>query len=363
MVASTRSLGRLLAPILAASAVCLSACGSGATGGEDQKAAAKYDSMSVSELADAAAREGSLTFYTTFADDELRPLAAAFNKRYPKVKLNALRLGAEDLPPRVLTEQRGGKHTADLVSGESTQLAQLLNMGALAPYTPKELPKLPTGLSLPAGYRGIAYATTTVIAYNPKTLKQKGLSAPTSWESLTEPGWRGQFSVDPNATNWYDSLIVAMGHDKALNLVKRLGANKPVLAESHTQSVTQVQSGEPAAAASAYGYKAASLKKATPGTLEFVNTKPMSASLNLLDVVKNAPHPAAARLFENWILSRPGQQAVVDDTGHQSIRTDVKNDPTVWDPERWKPAYCRAVLSSSDYNKEVKEMKSALHAP
>ena len=51
--------------------------------------------------------------------------------------------------------------------------------------------------------------------------------------------------------NWYDSLIKQMGHTKALALITALGNNDPVLVESHTEALTDVQSGEPAGAESA----------------------------------------------------------------------------------------------------------------
>ena len=352
------------AVLLAALAVTLAACGSGSGGGggTPQKATS-LDSLTPAQLAKAAAKEGSVTWYTTFASDDVRPMVKAFNKQYPNVKVNPLRLSADKIPPRVITEQRGGKYNADVVSGDSPQVAQLLQAGALQPYTPKDLAPLPGGLNLPQGYEGVVYIVTTVVAYNPAVVKQKHLPVPASWEDLTKPQWKGQFSIDPGADNWYDSLIKEMGHDKALALLKRLGDNKPVFVESHTQALTQVQAGEPAGAATAYGYKAASLKKKTPQSIAFVNANPLPASLTLIDVVKNSPHPAAARLFEDWMVSKQGQAAVVSITNHTSIRNDVDNDPKVWNPSQWKPACGDPNLSSAQYDKELHEMKSALHAP
>jgi iron(III) transport system substrate-binding protein len=343
------------------------ACGSSDSGGGGGTAAnakdTSLDSKTTQELAAQAAQEGSLTWYTTFADDDVQPMVAAFNKTYPNVKVNALRLSADKIPQRILTEQRGGKHNADVVSGDSPQVAQLLQAGALQPYTPKDLAPLPAGLELPEGYEGVIYIVTTAVGYNPTLVKQKGLPTPKSWEDLTNPVWKGQFSIDPGAVNWYDSLIQSMGHDKALDLLKRLGANSPVFVESHTQALTQVQAGEPIAAATIYGYKASSLKEKTPESVEFVNSNPLPASLTLVDVVKDAPHPAAARLFVDWLVSKEGQTAVVDITNHTSIRPDVKNDPTVWDEQKWPPAWGKPNLPASEYNAELAEMKSALHAP
>lgn len=347
----------------AALALGMAACGSSSGGAQGQKSSSSLDTLAPSALAAKAAQEGSLTWYTTFADSDVQPMVQAFNKAYPNVKVNSLRLSADKIPPRVITEQRGGKYNADVISGDSPQLAQLLQVGALQPYTPKDLAPLPQGLNLPQGYEGVVYAVTTVVAYNPTVVKQKGLPVPTSWEDLTKPQWKGQFSIDPGAVNWYDSLVHEMGHDKALALLKALGDNKPVFVESHTQALTQVQAGEPAGAATAYGYKASSLKKKTPSQLEFVNSNPLPASLTLIDIAKNAPHPAAARLFEDWMVSKAGQQAVVDVTNHTSVRTDVTNDSKVWDPSKWTPAWGEPNLPSATYNQELNEMKTALHAP
>jgi iron(III) transport system substrate-binding protein len=346
--------------------LALAACGSsGGAAGPGVAAAPKstLDALAPADLAAAAAKEGTVNWYTTFADDDVQPIIKAFNKTYPNVTVKPLRLSADKIPPRVITEQRGRQYTADIVSGDSPQIAQLLQAGALQPYTPKDQAPLPGGLSLPTGYEGIVYVVTTVVAYNPQIVAQKHLPVPTSWEDLTKPAWKGQFSIDPGAVNWYDSLVQGLGHDQALALLKGLGANKPVFVESHTQALTQVQAGEPAGAATAYGYKASSLKKKNAKTVEFVNGTQLPSSLTLIDVVKNAPHPAAARLFEDWMVSQAGQQAVVDVTNHTSIRPDVKNDTAVWDPTKWTPAWGQPNLPAKTYNDELNEMKTALQAP
>jgi len=146
-------------------------------------------------------------------------------------------------------------------------------------------------------------------------------------------------------------------------LAKALGDNSPTLVSSHTQAVTQVQAGEPIATAMAYGYKAASLKKKTPDQLDFVNVTPLATGVDLIDVAKNPPHPAAAKLFVDWIVSQDGQQTIVDQTNHTSLRSDVTNDTTVWDIAKWPPAWSRAHLPAATFNQEAQELKSAFHAP
>ncbi|MGH3417316.1 MAG: ABC transporter substrate-binding protein, partial [Actinocrinis sp.] len=275
---SRKVLGLALAAGLALGAA---ACGSSSPSGPGGGAGAapgptsSLDSLTSAQLAAQAGKEGSLNWYTTFADADIQPIVAAFNKTYPDVKVNSLRLSASQIPARIITEQRGQKFNADVVSGDSPQISQILQAGALQPYSPKDGSPLPTGLTLPTGYSGVVYAVTTVIAWNPQVVAQEHLPAPTGVQSFTDPAWKGKFSIDPTAVNWYDSMIKGMGHDKALALLTQLGNNKPVFVDSHTKALTDVQAGEPAAAVTAYGYKASSMAKKTPDTVKFVNASPL----------------------------------------------------------------------------------------
>lgn len=357
-----RTIRRILVPLSALGlAVSVAACGSSSTG--NSTSSAIPNSTSTADLAANANSEGQLNWYTTFASSDVQPIIAAFNKAYPKIKVNALRLSASQIPPKIITEQRGHQFTADIVSGDSPQIAQLIQASALQPYTsPNETP-LPQGLSLQAGFQTVVYAVTTVVAWNPTAVKQQGLPVPTGIQTFTNPAWKGKFSIDPSAVNWYDSLIKIMGHQKALALIQKLGDNDPVLVESHTEALTDVQAGEPAGAVTAYGYKASSMEKKTPAEVSFLNPNPLPSSLNLIDIVAHAPHPAAARVFVNWMVSQAGQTAVIDQTNHTSIRSDVTNDPKVWDPAKWTPTWGNPMLPSSTYNSELSELGQALHAP
>jgi iron(III) transport system substrate-binding protein len=117
---------------------------------------------------------------------------------------------------------------------------------------------------------------------------------PTSYQDLTDPKWRGQFSFDPGSVNFYESLIQQLGHAKALRLVQRLGRNQPKLVSSHTLALTQVEAGEPAATATAYGYKSASEIHKKGGSLAFVDTDPLPTSFTLIDV-------GTSTQYDQWV--------------------------------------------------------------
>jgi iron(III) transport system substrate-binding protein len=314
------------------------------------------------ELLAAAEKEGSLTWYTSFSDKEVKGIQAAFSKVYPSVKLTYLQGSIDKLTARINTEQKGGKYDADLVQGSATYTVQLAKSGALQPYEPPADAAPPAVVQLPAGYRNVDFLLTDTIDYNPAALKKQGLSVPTSYADFTKPDWKGKFSVDDRDVGLYESLINEVGHDKALALVKAIGANDPRIVESHSQAATQVESGEPAATIAAYGYKAGVTKKKNPAAFDFVNPTPLPVSADTIELVKNAPHPAAAKLFMNWFLSQEGQTAIVSITGRTSLRDDVGNDPAVWNPSTWKPVWSSPSLPAATFNQYTQEFKAALGA-
>jgi iron(III) transport system substrate-binding protein len=343
---------------MSAVAMLLVGCSSsGASSGASNSAAA----LTGQALANTAKAEGALTWYTSYTETQTTALIKKFNQTYPGIKVTTLQGTASVLAARLETEQRGGTYNADLFQGDASYAQLLLNQGALQPYAPPDRPTPPESLGLPSAYENVDAVLTTVIAYNPAALKQDGLTPPTSLQDLTKPEWKGKFSADYTAVNWYESLIKSMGHEQAKALIDALGNNSPLLVESHTLALTQVQGGEPPASIAVYGYLAAKTAKQTPDRLAFVNPNPLPSSPDLIDLVKNAPHPAAAELFMTWLLSTAGQEAMHEISGRVSLRGDVTTQGDAWDEQKWAPAWAQPSLAPATINSYEQEMKEAFH--
>src|SRR6185436_15266898 len=72
-------------------------------------------------LIDAAKKEGEVVWYTTLIVDQLaRPMVAAFEKKYPGIKVSTFRANSTDVVIKVINEGKAGKVQADLVDGTST---------------------------------------------------------------------------------------------------------------------------------------------------------------------------------------------------------------------------------------------------
>lgn len=338
----------------------LAACGSSGSGGSDDTGGSDASApLTGQALVDKANAEGSVLWYTSYTDTETNALIKVFNQTYPDVKVTTQRGTAEDLTARLQVEQKAQSFKADLVQLDASYGQLLLKAGSLQPYSPADKPPAPEALGMPEGYSNVDAVLTTVIAYNPSVLDKEGLKAPASLQDLTAPAWKGKFSADDTAVNWYESLVGSLGHDQAQKLAAAIGANDPMMSESHTEALTQVQSGEPAASIAVYGYLAAKLAKATPDRVAFVNPNPLPSSPDVIELVRKAPHPAAAELFMTWLLSQKGQAAVHDISGRISLRDDVPHEGDAWNPSKWKPAWSDPSADTKTINAYQSELKQA----
>ncbi|MFN2460656.1 MAG: ABC transporter substrate-binding protein [Candidatus Velthaea sp.] len=307
----------------------------------------------------AAAKEGTVVWYATMNTKDMNITAARFMSTHAGIKVETLRTGSSQLPARVITEQRGGKFNADVISGDEFQLSQLVAAGALDKYKSSESDNFIKGTVDPNGYWTNLYQNTTVIAWNRDRVKADHLSAPTSMADFAKPEWKGKFGVDAGAFNWYLGMTQATkGGD---DVVKRIAANAPIKTSGHTATVTQLEAGEFDGTPTAYGYLA-DQEHNEGKPIDYVNPTPLLVTLNPVGLAKNAPHANAARVFIEWLLSKDGQQFIAQGGGGEiSSRSDVRNNPRIWNP---KNAYVIVhAPDSATYNAAVEQFRALFGLP
>jgi iron(III) transport system substrate-binding protein len=307
------------------------------------------------DLLSAAKHEGVVVWYSSVDAQTLNAIAQRFEQSHPGIRLQTLRITSNLIPARIVTEQRGGTFNADVTSGDIVPISQLAATGALQPYRPPEPDKFVKGAIDPNGYWTALYNDTTVIAWNPKKLAADHLAPPASLADLAKPEWRGKIGLDATAYNWYQGLT-EMNPD-AQTLVKAIVANRPLITDGHTRTVMQLEAGEFDVTPTAYGYLADKDHRAGL-PVDFMNPKPLLVGLTPVALVKNAPHPNAARVLLDWLLSRDGQNAIVELSGRPSARTDVNNNPNVFN--RKMSIHVIKTPSAAEYNALVTQYKSLL---
>jgi iron(III) transport system substrate-binding protein len=282
---------------------------------------------------DAAKKEGAVVWYATMNTQDMDATASEFMRTHPGIKVESLRLGSSQLPARIVTEQRGGKYNADVISGDSFQVTQLVGVGAFEKYLPPETAKFLKGTVDPNGMWVNLYQNTTVIAWNPQRLAADHLKKPTSFADFAKPEWKGKFGFDTGALNWYMGVL-QQDKNGGSALAQKIADNAPVKTTGHTQTVASLETGEFDATPTAYGYMAYQEKKAGKA-IDFANPAPLFVTLNPIGLAKNAPHPNAAKVFIDWLTSRDGQTYISERGGGEvSSRTDVKVNPEIFDAKK-----------------------------
>ena len=96
--------------------------------------------------------------------------------------------------------------------------------------------------------------------------------------------------------------------------------------------------------------------------IDFINPSPVFVTLNPIGIAKNAPHPKAAKVFVDWLLSKDGQQYVAQRGGGEiSSRTDVQNNPAIWNAKG--KFLIISTPSSSQYNDLEHKFRAMLGLP
>ena len=310
-------------------------------------------------VSEGAKKEGVVVWYATMNTKDMALTVNRFEATHPGITVQTLRVGSAQLPARVITEQRGGKFNADVISGDELQVSQLIAAGAFDKYSPTEANKFVKGTVDANGYWVNLYQNTTVIAWNPARLAADHLKAPSNNADFARPEWKGKFGIDSAAFNWY--LGTLQGGKNGADLIAKIAANGPVLTSGHTATVTQLESGEFDATPTAYGYLV-DQEHEQKRPIAYLNTNPLLVTLNPVGLAKDAPHPNAARVFIEWLLSKDGQQWIAQEGGGEiSSRTDVTSNPRIWNPRA--PYVIVRAPDPSTYNDAVRTFRQLFGIP
>jgi iron(III) transport system substrate-binding protein len=292
------------------------------------------------KLVEAAKKEGELVYYTTMTLDQSKIVTDRFEKKYG-IKATLFRTGGGPLLNKIFTEARGGRYDWDVVVGRGEMALPLIERKLVASYLSPETKMIEEQLVDKQGYWTAYYVNSYVLGWNTKLVKKQDV--PKTYEELLNPRWKGgQISLDTEAYGMMEGLKRVWGREKGINYFKRLAALDPVLKRGNTERVQLVVAGEyPLIIA----YNQTLQRMNSRGApVDWLPLEPSVTQVNPIMLAAKAPHPNAARLFYDFVLSKEGQEML---RGFQRIpvRKDVEPDPprlfrgfkiAVEDPEDYK---------------------------
>jgi iron(III) transport system substrate-binding protein len=257
-------------------------------------------------LVDKARQEGAVTLYTSMQLVDSGPLTQAFEKRYG-IKVNLWRASGEKVAQRVITESRGNRFEVDVVETDGAQMEILHRERQLAPLQVASLKDIPPAI-VPAHRSYVPTRLSLyVLAYNTKLVAPH--EVPSTYEDLLLPKWSGKVGIESADVAWFAAVAKGMGEASGLAWFRKFAASKPSLRSGHTLMVELVAAGEMAMAVDAHVQGVARLKeKGAP--IEWKALQPAFGQPSSVGVARRAPHPNAALLFADFLLSRDGQEII-----------------------------------------------------
>lgn len=275
------------------------------------------------KLIDGAKREGEVIWYTTMTLDQSKQVVDRFQNRYPFIKPTLFRTGGGPLLNKITTEARGGRHAWDVLVGRGEMVLPLAERKLLASYRSPETKMIDDPLVDKEGYWTAYYINTYVLGWNTKMVKKQDV--PKSYEALINPKWKGgQISVDTEAYGMLQGLAGVWGKEKAVAYFKRLAALDPVPKRGNTERVMMAVAGEyPLLLA----YNQTIQRMTSRGApIDWLPLEPAVVQVNPAMVAAKAPHPNAARLFIDFLLSKEGAE-LLRSFQRIPVRKDVEPDP------------------------------------
>jgi iron(III) transport system substrate-binding protein len=194
--------------------------------------------------------------------------------------------------------------------------------GQLQPYHSAELAAFPDnahGGDLWTSARLVG----VIMAYNRNFLSAD--KAPKSWVDLLRPEFKGrkliiQDAAAGTAFNQMYMLERRLGTD----FMKRWGAQQPMVVATAAQLIDLLNRGEALVGATVDHYRAFEPEAIKSGIIGVYPTEGMPVTLVPVAILKDAPHPNAARLFIDFTLSRAGNTLLAHDVFNvYSSRPDV----------------------------------------
>ncbi len=277
------------------------------------------------EFVNHAKKEGALVWYTTISIPEAKEFADAFEKQFPFIKVDIFRSGAGAVANRVASEYNARTYSFDIVQGISSRgvLPAFKRKEIIAKYNSPEFKFVASDLKDREGYWTAMNVNTLVLAYNTRMVK--AAEAPKIYDDLLKPMWKGKKILnDTENFAWFDELLKYWGREKGLAYFRKLAQQDQVFQRGSRSRIQLVIAGE-FPLTIAYGPHIQSyITRRAP--IDWVPLEPVVFVRDTISMAARPPHPAAAKLFIDFLFSKESQLRLRD-MNRIPARTDVEPDP------------------------------------
>jgi iron(III) transport system substrate-binding protein len=268
-----------------------------------------------------ARNEREVVWYAAMASDRASELIKGFESKYPFLKVRFQPGGASRQLDQLLVEHRTNNHRADIINTRRSFVAVMAKNGAIARYRTPLRASLRAGFTDKDGYVNGIYAQPRVFLINSRMVPRE--KAPKSFEDLLDPQWKEKLGMDTTDYDWLASLIDFYGRGKALEFAGKLAKQQLSMRRGPTLLSQLALAGEFPIVIDAFPEEVLQLKNAK-APVDFIFSEPFVPvkTPTTVSISAGAPHPHAAALFVDFLLSKPGQDLMASQ-GRWASRSDV----------------------------------------
>ena len=300
-------------------------------------------------LYEGAKKEGQLMWYTSLTGGPNTQAPKVFEAKYPGVKMEVYRGDSDALISRILQEAEAKRSLVDTIETTFPILKVMQEEKLLARYFSPYLASYPDEVKQKAE-KGLVYWATDResyigLAYNTNVIPPS--AAPKKFEDLLRPEFKSRIGFATSDTG--SRVIGAMLAIKGAEFIQKLKLQDITLhAVSGRAILDMVISGELGASPTVFlSHSRVSISKGAP--IKWVPMDVVPTNAGGVAVPANLPHPHAALLFADFLLSPEGQKFL----GKFGLDSAV-NKP---DFKRW---YAEAGMTAEQYEKESSKWEKLL---
>jgi iron(III) transport system substrate-binding protein len=304
-------------------------------------------------LIEGARKEGNaLTFYSDSPPEDNAAWAGGFEKKYG-IKVDVWRASSEEITHRIVAEAAAKRFNLDFILNaglavEATHAEKILQE-VKSPYLADLMPR-----AIPAHREWVAFCFNVLVqAYNTNIVKREDL--PKTYADLLDPKWKRKIGTEAFDSDWFSVLMGALGEEKGIKLFRDIAAtNGFSVHKGHTLITNMVASGEVPLALNVLIFTAQQLKK-KGAPFDWFVIEPLISKPNGVAVAAMAPHPHAAVLFFDYMLSDAQKIGAARDYVVTNAKVDTLIDRSnllMLDPAtilndggRWQKLYSEVISS------------------
>jgi iron(III) transport system substrate-binding protein len=257
------------------------------------------------KLVEGARKEGEMIWYTNTGVENANRYIQAFKKQYPFLNAQFWRSKTRQVVQRVVAEARAGRHLVDVIKPSTDLVPVLLEAKVLGNYDTPVRAVYPSHAKA-AYYTNMNYAFR-IFSYNPRKVERKDV--PKSWDELLQPRWKGEILFDESSLEEVVSLMAVWSKERTRDYFARLSQQQLLIRVGRDTTTQMMMAGEAPLAVTTYAYNSESLK-ATSAPIDWVAQDLIPTLIYPLTLARNAPHPHAAALFYDFLISEQGQQLI-----------------------------------------------------